>query len=120
MFHLARVLAKDGVMSHRIDLRDHFGGGLAHVRFSSRLWESEAMSSSGFYTNRLGVRDIVRAASDAGLEVVELERDAWPQLPSPRRVIHTEFRQRTDYDLCSKGLDLVARHSNPVRPSAHA
>ena len=35
---LYRVLKKDGVISHQIDLRDHLGGGLNNLRFSDSLW----------------------------------------------------------------------------------
>ena len=50
---LRRITAAEGAMSHRIDFMDHLGGSANNLRFSPRLWESEFMASSGFYTNRI-------------------------------------------------------------------
>ena len=48
-----RVLCADGICSHRVDLRDHLGGGINILRFSKRLWESDSFTRSGFFKNRI-------------------------------------------------------------------
>lgn len=35
---LHRVMRPTGIVSHAIDLRDHLGGGLNHLRFSEKAW----------------------------------------------------------------------------------
>ena len=40
-----RLLTPQGVMSHVVDFKDHLGGGLNNMRFSSSLWESEWFAS---------------------------------------------------------------------------
>lgn len=37
LFELKRILKKDGICSHRVDLKDHLGGGLNNLRFSSSV-----------------------------------------------------------------------------------
>nr|MDA3876249.1 methyltransferase domain-containing protein [Halothiobacillus sp.] len=64
----ARVLCADGICSHRVDLRDHLGGGLNNLRFSERLWESDFFTRSGFYTNRIQFRGMVELFERAGFK----------------------------------------------------
>lgn len=56
---LRRIQRSDGVGSHRIDLQDHLGGALNNLRFQERIWESEWMSRSGFYTNRIRYNEML-------------------------------------------------------------
>lgn len=46
---LFRVLNCNGICVHRVDLRDHLGGGLNNLRFSDATWEGKLCRSSGFY-----------------------------------------------------------------------
>ena len=43
MNHYYRILKKNGVCSHQIDLRDHLGGSLNNLRFSENIWESKIL-----------------------------------------------------------------------------
>ena len=36
---LFRVLNRNGICVHRVDLKDHLGGGLNNLRFSEATWE---------------------------------------------------------------------------------
>ena len=40
VYQLRRILKKDGLTSHEIDLKDHLSYSLNNLRFSKNLWES--------------------------------------------------------------------------------
>lgn len=94
-----RVMRRDGVCSHQIDLQDHLGGALNNLRLPSRWWEAEWMARSGFYTNRLRMSDIIRSFEQAGFRVQVLDASRWSDLPTPRRALAAEFRAYECADL---------------------
>ena len=104
---LRRILRMDGVCSHRIDLKDHLGGGLNNLRFSTSFWESDFISQSGFYTNRIRFNEMFEFFKIAGFDVEVLNIDRWPQLPTPRNKLSVEFRQLEENDLLVSGFDVV-------------
>jgi SAM-dependent methyltransferase len=106
---LFRVAAPGGLTSHRIDLRDHLGGSLHNLRFSRAWWESPLASSSGFYTNRLRMTEIVELFRDAGFNILSTRETRWSALPLPRRKLHGDFALMPDEELTVQGFDLVAR-----------
>lgn len=106
---MRRVLSPAGAMSHRIDLKDHLGGALNNLRFSSRVWESHFMASSGFYTNRLRFSQIVHAFKEAGFDVRVVDVMRWAQLPTPRRRLAPSFRALSDDELLVRHFDVVGR-----------
>ena len=106
---LFRLLKKDGCASYRIDLRDHLGGGLHNLKFSSRIWESVLFSSSGFYTNRLRADEIIELIKDVGFKIVGQEFDRWDRAPITRKQLHAEFRHLSDSELLISGLNLVVQ-----------
>lgn len=97
---LHRILKRGGIMSHQIDFRDHLGGGLNHLRFSSRLWEAPWFARrSGFYTNRLSLAEIREAMELAGFRVLRAETERWPEPPLSRRALAAEFQDRSEAEL---------------------
>ena len=114
---MRRVLKPGGIGSHRIDLRDHLGGAVTHLRFRREGWESDFMVRSGFYTNRLGFREWLDLFAEAGLaaEVTAVRR--WPSLPTPRRKMAEEFRGRPDEDLRVSGFDVLVRRDGEADPA---
>jgi SAM-dependent methyltransferase len=114
-----RVLRPGGVCSHGIDLQDHLGGGLNHLRFSRRFWEWSAVSRSGFYTNRLRCPEICRIAAEAGFIVSIAQLVRWSSLPTPRSALSREFQAFSDEELAIAGLTLVLRKPPPT-PTAPA
>lgn len=108
---LARILKPGGVCSHRVDLRDHLGGGLNNLRFSERLWESPFFAGAGFYTNRIGFDGMLQAFAQAGFEVDVTEVRRWDKLPIDRRRLADEFRLIPDDVLTVCGFDAVLRRS---------
>ena len=106
---LARILKPGGVCSHRVDLRDHLGGGLNNLRFSERIWESPFFASAGFYTNRIGFDGMLKVFEQAGFEVEVTEIRRWDALPIDRRRLAGEFRHIADEVLTVSGFDVVLR-----------
>ena len=41
IMELKRILKRSSLSCHRVDLKDHLGGGLNNLRFSRRRWESQ-------------------------------------------------------------------------------
>jgi SAM-dependent methyltransferase len=113
---LFRVAAPGGLSSHRIDLRDHLGGSLHNLRFSRAWWESPFAASSGFYTNRLRMPQILESFRAAGFEILSTRETRWPALPLARRKLDPEFAEMTDEELTVQGFDLIARR--PARAGA--
>lgn len=106
---LRRVLRTDGVASHRIDMKDHLGGGLNNLRLASAWWEREWMATSGFYTNRLRYSEIIAAAEEAGFHVEVIDTDRWERAPLARAALATEFADLSDEDLQISAVDLLLR-----------
>lgn len=106
---MRRVLRPNGVASHNIDLRDHLGGALDHLRFSPHIWEAPLMARSGFYTNRYRHGELMEMFRTAGFHAALPELHRWPDLPTPRARLDTEFQRMSDDDLRVSGFDVVLR-----------
>jgi len=104
-----RCLKPHGRCSHRVDLQDHLGSALNNLRFSERVWESEFMAQSGFYTNRLRCREWAELFERAGFDV-EIKRTLrWDRPHTPRNKLHSSFQSLSDDDLLVYGFDVVLR-----------
>ena len=112
---IRRILRPTGVASHQVDLKDHLGGALNSLRFTHETWEAEWMASSGFYTNRLRMSEILASMRAAGLEpdVTAIER--WRTLPTPPARLAPHFRAMPEEELAVKQFDCVARPAAVVR-----
>ena len=106
---LFRLIKRDGVCVHRIDLRDHLGGGLNNLRFSDKLWEGELFKSSGFYTNRIRFSEMVDCFRSVGFHCDFPRVIRWKQLPIKRSALNNLFDRFSDEDLLVSGFDLVLR-----------
>lgn len=109
MRELRRVIRADGVCSHQIDLKDMLDGSLNSLRFRERLWESDFMARSGFYTNRIRYSEMLRLFQQAGFNASVVEVSRWDRLPTPRACLSSEFRCLPDAELCVSGLGVVLR-----------
>jgi SAM-dependent methyltransferase len=106
---MRRIVRSDGLLSHRVDLKDHLGGGLNNLRFNDSIWESRWFQSSGFYTNRLRRDEILSAFRQAGFEVVLMVEERWSRMPTRKNKLNSAFRLRSDEELLVSGLNLVLR-----------
>jgi len=102
-----RILKATGSCSHRIDLKDHLGGGLNNLRIGSSLWERDTFAESGFYTNRLRHSEITSICKQAGFDVEVLKLDSWDTPPLVREKMAAEFRQLSEEDLRISGMDII-------------
>jgi SAM-dependent methyltransferase len=110
---LRRILVPHGCVSHQVDLKDHLGGGLNHLRFPSRWWEAEWMVRSGFYTNRIRFSEMMRDFAAEGFSVERLVTSRFDSLPLPRRALAEEFRGVSDEDLMVSAFHAVLRTPGP-------
>ena len=104
-----RVLAANGMASHRVDLKDHLGGGLNNLRFSDRLWESKFFAGSGFYTNRIRFPEMKTLFEASGFDVTILNVDRWATLPIRRSELDLQFSHFSDDELTPQGFDVLLR-----------
>ena len=111
---LHRITRADGVLSHRIDLRDHLDYSLNNLRFSESVWESEFMAGSGFYTNRIRYSDMIDRFESAGFSVEVVVVDTWSDLPTSRSRLNQVFRLLPDDELLVSCFDVILR---PIKPS---
>jgi hypothetical protein len=92
MMRALRVaMAPSGRSFHNIDLQDHLAYALNNLRFSDRVWESEFMAKSGFYTNRIGYTEMVSIFREAGFSVELLTVERFRRLPTPRGRVAERF-----------------------------
>ena len=104
-----RILSKNGVASHRIDLKDHLGGGLNNLRFSHKVWESDFFSKSGFYTNRIRYAEMLSLFKESGFRVEVLKVDRWDELPISPFSMDESFSVLSDDELVVKGFDVLLK-----------
>ena len=111
---LMRILKPDGVCLHRVDLKDHLGGGLNNLRFTEARWEGSLFRKSGFYTNRIRFGQMVNVFVQAGFECSLPRVLRWGTLPIPRAKLDASFRQLIEDDLLVSGFDIVLKRKKEV------
>jgi SAM-dependent methyltransferase len=103
-----RLLKSDGIMSHVIDFKDHLGGNLNNLRFSSSLWERDWFALGGnFYTNRLRFSEIIKICEESGFEVKVVDISHFDTIPIKRKLLSKEFANLSDDDLSVSEVHLV-------------
>lgn len=104
---LRRVLKPGGVSTHVVDFKDHLEQSLNNLRFSDRTWEADWFApSSGFYTNRIRLGDMIKLIEEQGFKVDVVEKSEWKVLPLPKNKIDKQFRALGDDELKVKGATL--------------
>lgn len=107
MKEIQRILKTEGKCSHSVDLKDHLGGALNNLRFSAKVWESDFMTSSGFYTNRIRYSEMISLFEQAGFEVDVLEQRKWEALPTPLNKINSKYRELGEQELLTQGFTVL-------------
>ena len=113
-----RLLSPDGVLSCRIDMRDHFSysdptvSPYNFLRYSARRWR--LLNSRLLYQNRLRLPDYLRALEEAGFDIVSVDAET----PGPqeraalgRLRVAAPFRQYAEEELTVGTAFVVARPS---------
>lgn len=96
---LWRILKPGGISTHVVDFKDHLEQSINHLRFGDRIWESEVMAPSGFYTNRIQAYEMARIFQNQGFKVEILEKKEWANLPVRKRCLALRFREMADMEL---------------------
>jgi SAM-dependent methyltransferase len=107
---LRRIVKPGGVSVHRVDLKDHLGGGLNNLRFSETIWESPLFQSSGFYTNRIRFTEMVNLFEQTGFQCDVPRVACWERMPIKRDALAECFRNMPDSELTVSGFDVVLRY----------
>ncbi len=106
---LKRILKKNSSSCHRVDLKDHLGGGLNNLRFSKKLWESHFFKKSGFYTNRIRFSSYLKKFSESGFIIETPRIDRWDKVPISIKNLSDDFISCSSDDLIVKGFDIVLK-----------
>jgi ubiquinone/menaquinone biosynthesis C-methylase UbiE len=106
VMEMKRVLKPEGTGSHQIDFRDHLQYALNNLRFSERIWESEFMAKSGFYTNRIPWAKM-QAILEEHFSVRIKNRNSWPSLPTAQKKMSSPFNAMPEQDLMTLDCHVV-------------
>ncbi len=106
-YETRRIIRDGGICSHQVDLQDHLGGALNHLRIPSRWWEAEWMARSGFYTNRLRMAQMIQLFETAGFSVTTLATKCWETMPTRRSAFAREFQNCDVADLLVKTFEVA-------------
>ena len=104
-----RVCKKGALSIHSIDFKDHLEYSLNNLRFSEKIWESEFMSSSGFYTNRLRYSDMKKMFLESGFEIIKEDLTSWKELPMKKAKFNKDFINYDESDLLVKEAVVVLK-----------
>tara|TARA_B100000767_G_C19774439_1_gene541779 strand:- start:3021 stop:3884 length:864 start_codon:yes stop_codon:yes gene_type:complete len=104
-----RVCKKGALSIHSIDFKDHLEYSLNNLRFSESFWESEFISSSGFYTNRLRYCDMKEIFIKSGFEIIEENLSTWNDLPIKKAKFSLGFKDYDESDLLVKEAVVVLK-----------
>ena len=107
MTELRRILHPEGVISHRVDFKDHLASSLNNLRFAAQVWESKLFRTSGFYTNRIRFSEMSNLFLHAGFSVQVLTVDKFDKLPLEKHKLHPSFQHLSDEELCVRGANFL-------------
>ena len=109
MRELARATVAGGTTSHQVDFRDHLGGGRAHLRIGSGLWERDWFAlKSGFYTNRCQYTAVKGYLESAGFQITRISSVVPFDEPIDRSALAVEFRGLDEDSLTIAGARFEA------------
>ena len=106
MKELRRVLKKDGLVFHGVDLQDHLGGGLNHLRFSPEFWESDWIYKSGVYTNRTRFKEMVSIMENCGFTLLRHRTEKWTEEVLSRSKMDKTFRTLPEDEFLIKTVEV--------------
>ncbi len=111
-----RVMKKNSVGVHsvdftdcisgKVDFNDPASGNLNNMRFSDSIWESSFFISSGFYTNRLRLNEMLKVFNQAGFKTKVLKTLYWNRLPISRDKLDSLFQHLSNDDLLVKNAHI--------------
>ncbi len=107
MKEFRRIISLDGIQSHVVDLRDHLGGYINHLKVPHSLWESKLNQKFGIYTNRLRFQEMKDIFQKAGFDIKFIRKKVRKMLPSLKLKLQSYFTHMQDEDLKVAGFEIV-------------
>ena len=104
-----RVIKPGGLISHNINYKDHLSESLNNLRFSEKIWESDLLANSGFYTNRVPAIKMHRLFKNIGFQIIKENFGSWNELPIPRSKISDDFKVFSDKELSNCTSSFIAQ-----------
>ena len=104
-----RVIKPRGIISHNINYKDHLSESLNNLRFSEKIWESDLLANSGFYTNRVPAVKMHKLFKNVGFKILKESFGSWSQLPISRSKISDEFKCFSDNELLNCTSSFIAQ-----------
>lgn len=104
---LRRIQRGEGIGSHSVELKDCLGCALNNLRFREEVWESDFISKSSFYTNRIRYIEMLKLFGEAGFEAQPLDVQRWETLPTPRSQLALPFRDLPEEELKISAFDVI-------------
>ena len=119
----ARLLARDGVMAHRVDFSDHFAecdsriSSVNFLRFSDQEWRIFAGNRYAYH-NRLRIDDLESVIKGLGLEIVnvnaEIDEAALRALEAGMALDHRFAAKSKNVNATASALLVMARPRAPT------
>ena len=106
---ISRLLKQNGIVSHKIDLKDHLSNSLNNLRFSESIWESNLMRNSGFYTNRIRYNEMITIFKQLGFKILKTEIQKWKRIPIPKEKLSSKFKKLTEEELRISGFHILLK-----------
>tara|TARA_B100000768_G_C11281737_1_gene379019 strand:- start:2754 stop:3632 length:879 start_codon:yes stop_codon:yes gene_type:complete len=108
-----RVLKPEGIMSHKIDLKDCIAYGLNNMRFSDNVWHSDLFFNSGFYTNRIRKDELLNYFILNDFEIIKEEHTFFNKIPLQITSCSEDIQKKySSYDLKHSGLHCILKKNN--------
>jgi SAM-dependent methyltransferase len=104
---LYRILKKDGVSYHIVDLKDHLGGNLNNLRFSEKFWQSDWMINSGFYTNRIRFNEMCKLFDECGFVTNIISTNFFNEIVPDLKKMDKQFQVCEKEDLLVSGFSCL-------------
>ena len=104
-----RVIKPGGIISHNINYKDHLSESLNNLRFNEKIWESDLMANSGFYTNRVPAIKMHSLFKNIGFQILKEGFGSWSKLPIPRSKISNDFISFSDKELSNCTSSFIAQ-----------
>lgn len=107
-----RIMKVGATASHRIDLKDHLGGGLSNLILPKKIWESNIFYNSGFYTNRIRFSEMIEKFERVGFLVSVVEKNTWDRLPMSPNKMTLPYSLYSIDDLSCSGFTVSLKKPN--------
>lgn len=110
MQEMYRFMKHGGISYHAVDLKDHFGGGKNHLRFSETDWEDSIHYKMDNYTNRISCSELIAMWKECGFSVSYLKREKMDKRKLlQRRQMNSVFSDMSEKDFATGSFVVILR-----------